>query len=145
MDAGAFGARLAPVDAYRLARGEEIESSAGGPVRLARPLDFLVVADHSDNMGFFPDLYAGAPNLLADPTGKRWYDLVQSGEGMTAALEIIDMLFSCDFSRGYFLWAHKQALQRCLGKNDRGGREVQRTGSFHCIHWLRVDFAGAAR
>jgi hypothetical protein len=97
MDAGAFGARLAPVDAYRLARGEEIESSTAGPIRLARPLDFLVVADHSDNMGFFPDLLAGAPHLQADPTGKRWYDLVQSGEGMTAALEIID-----SFSRGTF-------------------------------------------
>jgi hypothetical protein len=56
-----------------------------------------VVADHSDNMGFFPDLFAGAPHLLSDPTGKRWYDLVQSGSGGSAALEIID-----NFSRGTF-------------------------------------------
>ncbi len=97
MDAGAFGARLGPEDAYRFARGEEVISSTGQRVRLSRPLDFLVVADHSDNMGFFPDLFAGAPHLLADPTGKRWYDLVQSGEGKTAALEIIDA-----FSRGAF-------------------------------------------
>ncbi len=97
MDAGAFGARLVPEDAYRFARGEEIESSTAGRVRLARPLDFLVVADHSDNMGFFPDLFAGSPHLLADPTGKRWYNMVQSGSGMTAALEIID-----NFSRGTF-------------------------------------------
>ena len=41
----------------------------GQPVKLSRPLDFLVVADHSDNMGFFPDLFAGKPELLADPTG----------------------------------------------------------------------------
>ena len=54
MDAGAFGARLMPDDAYKFARGEEIVSSTGQRVRLARPLDFLVVADHSDNMGFFP-------------------------------------------------------------------------------------------
>ena len=60
MDAGAFGARLGPEDAYRFARGEEVISSTGQPVRLSRPLDFLVVADHSDNMGFFPDLFAGA-------------------------------------------------------------------------------------
>ena len=99
MDAGAFGARLGPEDAYRFARGAEIESSTAGRVRLARPLDFLVVADHSDNMGFFPDLFAGAPHLLADPTGRRWYDLVQEGgqSGVTAALEIID-----SFSRGTF-------------------------------------------
>ena len=62
-DAGAFGARLGPRDAYRFARGEEITSNSGQPVKLSRPLDFLVVADHSDNMGFFPDLLAGKPEL----------------------------------------------------------------------------------
>ncbi|MCZ6917866.1 MAG: DUF3604 domain-containing protein [Gemmatimonadetes bacterium] len=91
MDAGAFGARLTPEDAYRFARGKELTSSTGLRVKLSRPLDFLVVADHSDNMGFFPRLYAGEPALLADPTGKRWYDMVQEGgqKGVEAAVEII--------------------------------------------------------
>ena len=40
-------------------------------------------------MGFFPDLLAGAPNVLADPTGRKWYDMIQSGKGADAALEII--------------------------------------------------------
>ena len=68
MDAGAFGARLSPEDAYRFARGEELTSSTGQQVKLSRPLDFLVVADHSDNMGFFPSplcrrtLFAGRSN-----------------------------------------------------------------------------------
>ncbi|MGB5552548.1 MAG: DUF3604 domain-containing protein, partial [Thermoanaerobaculia bacterium] len=95
MDAGAFGARLSPDDAYRFARGEELTSSTGLQVRLSRPLDFLVVADHSDNMGFFPRLYAGDPEMLADPTGKRWYDMVQAGgqQGVAAAVEVI-MAFS---------------------------------------------------
>ena len=95
MDAGAFGARLNPDDAYRFARGEELTSSTGLQVRLSRPLDFLVVADHSDNMGFFPRLYAGDPEMLADPTGKRWYDMVQAGgqQGVAAAVEVI-MAFS---------------------------------------------------
>jgi len=95
MDAGAFGARLNPEDAYRFARGEELTSSTGLQVKLSRPLDFLVVADHSDNMGFFPRLYAGDPEMLADPTGKRWYDMVQAGgqQGVAAAVEVI-MAFS---------------------------------------------------
>ena len=54
MDAGAFGARLGAEDAYRFARGEEVMASSGQRAKLSRPLDFLVVADHSDNMGFFP-------------------------------------------------------------------------------------------
>jgi hypothetical protein len=89
LDAGVAGARLTPADAYRFARGEQITASSGQPVKLTRPLDFLVVADHSDNMGFFPALSGGDPTMLADPTGRRWYDLMNSGEGMTATLEII--------------------------------------------------------
>ena len=56
MDAGAFGNRLGVREAYQFARGNELTSSTGLPVKLSRPLDFLVVADHSDNMGFFADL-----------------------------------------------------------------------------------------
>lgn len=89
-DAGAFGARLTPRDAYRFARGEQVTASSGQAVKLSRPLDFLVVADHSDNMGFFPDLFAGKPEVLADPMGRRWYDMIQSGRGAEAALEIIN-------------------------------------------------------
>ena len=97
MDAGAFGARLTPEDAYRFARGEELTSSTNLKVKLDRPLDFLVVADHSDNMGFFPRLYAGDPEMLSDPTGKKWYDMIQAGgqEGVKAATEII-IAFSQD-------------------------------------------------
>lgn len=91
MDAGAFGARLVPEDAYRFASGEELTSSSGLRVKLSRSLDFLVVADHSDNMGFFPRLLLGEPEMLADPTGKRWYNMVQEGgqQGVNAAIEII--------------------------------------------------------
>ena len=66
-DAGSFGARLLPRDAYRFARGEEVTSSTGLKVRLSMPLDFLVVADHSDNMGWFPQLFDGNPEMLARP------------------------------------------------------------------------------
>ena len=99
MDAGAFGARLNPEDAHRFARGEELTSSTGLKVKLSKPLDFLVVADHSDNMGFFPRLYAGDPKMLADPTGKRWHEMVQAGgqKGVEAAVEII-----VAFSQGEF-------------------------------------------
>jgi hypothetical protein len=97
MDAGAFGARLGPKDAYRFAKGEEMTASSGQQVKLSRPLDFLVVADHSDNMGFFLDLLAGKPAVLADPMGRKWYDMIQSGKGAQAAIEIIT-----SFSQGTY-------------------------------------------
>ncbi len=97
MDAGAFGNRLGLDAAYRFARGEQVDSSNAGPVKLARPLDFLVIADHSDNMGFFPDMLAGAEHVLADPTGKDWYDRIKAGDGVNVALELIGL-----FSQGNF-------------------------------------------
>jgi hypothetical protein len=99
MDAGAFGARLGPDEAFRFARGEEVAAANGMRVKLARPLDFIVVADHSDNFGFFPKLFAGDPSFLADPTGKRWYELIQKGgqDAVSVATEVIDT-----FSKGTF-------------------------------------------
>ena len=98
-DAGSFGARLDPSDAYRFAKGEEVVSSTGQRVKLSRPLDFLVVADHSDHMGFFPRLLEGDPALLADETGRRWYNMIQAGgqEAVEVALEAIQ-----SFSDGTF-------------------------------------------
>ena len=97
MDAGVWGARLRPRDAYRFARGEQVTASSGQPVKLARPLDFLVVTDHSDNMGFATDLLAGKAALLADPKGREWHDLVMQGKGGEAALDMIGL-----FSQGKF-------------------------------------------
>jgi hypothetical protein len=89
MDAGAFGARLTPRDAYIFAKGNQVMSNTGQPVKLSRPLDFLVVTDHSDGMGFFPLILAGGPEMMADPQGKKWHDMIVSGKGSEAAMEII--------------------------------------------------------
>jgi hypothetical protein len=55
------------------------------------------VADHSDNMGFFPDLFAGKAFILDDPTGKKWYDKMMAGKGGEVAIELIGL-----FSQGKF-------------------------------------------
>jgi hypothetical protein len=91
VDAGLFGCRLGLEDAYRFARGEEVISSTGQPVKLARPLDWLVIADHSDAMGFIQDLAAGAPEILAFEEGRRWSQGLQAGgeASVAAALDLI--------------------------------------------------------
>ena len=89
MDAGAFGCRLGPREAYRFAKGQEVTASSGQQARLARPLDFLVVADHSDGFGFFPLLMSGDPAVMADPQARRWVEMFQSGQGVAAAIDII--------------------------------------------------------
>ncbi len=91
MDVGLFGNRLGLDEAYRFARGEQIVSSNGTPAKLSRPLDWLAVADHSDGMGFFPDLIAGKPQILAHPLGRDWYERLHAGDGVAVAMELIGL------------------------------------------------------
>lgn len=117
MDAGAFGARLTPRDAYRFARGEEITSNTGQPVKLSRPLDWLAVTDHSDGFGFFPQLMSGDPELLATPQGRKWYDQIRSGHGAEAAMDIIVSFGKGQLPKGFPLpgtRAYRSAWQEVI-------------------------------
>jgi hypothetical protein len=93
LDARAFGVMLGPEEAYRLARGEEITATHGEAVKLSRPLDWLVVADHSDGIGAMNEIVAGNPNLLRDPTVKDWYERINEG-GETALMATMDVINS---------------------------------------------------
>ena len=70
--------KLSPDDAYRLALGEVIEGSGGVSIRRRRPLDFLVIADHAENMGLMTELESGNQALLSSVTGKYWYERLQT-------------------------------------------------------------------
>lgn len=79
-DAGMLGNRLGPAAAYRFARGEEVTSSTGVKAKLARPLDFLVVADHAENLGFPVQLAQGHPALQGNAFGKQMAAFVKAGK-----------------------------------------------------------------
>ena len=98
-DAAARGNRLGLEQAYRFARGEEVTSSTGLQARLRIPLDFLVIADHSDGMGFFGLLQKGHPDLMAHELGRRWHDLLLQGKGGLVAKEVISA-----FAQGTLPW-----------------------------------------
>jgi hypothetical protein len=83
-DAGMIGCKLGPEDAYRFARGEEVTSSTGQRARLIRPLDFLVVSDHAENLGLAPMIAESNAELLKTEYGKKWHDMVKAGEGYEA-------------------------------------------------------------
>jgi hypothetical protein len=97
VDAGLFGARLGLEDAYRFARGEQVVSSTGQPVKLSRPLDWLVIADHSDGMGMVNDLASGAPVVTRFEQGARWSKGLRAG-GQTAVDTALDLITT--FSQG---------------------------------------------
>ncbi|MCX2978597.1 DUF3604 domain-containing protein [Halieaceae bacterium IMCC11814] len=91
LDAGLFGNILGHEDAYRFARGEQIQSSGGLQVKLGRPLDWLAITDHSDMMGIATDIQKGTPNILANPKGKEWAEGFQQG-GEAAGRAAFDLI-----------------------------------------------------
>jgi hypothetical protein len=97
VDAGLFGARLGLEEAYRFARGEEVISSTGQSVKLSRPLDWLVIADHSDAMGLVTDLADASPKVTKYEQGKRWSEGMRAG-GQTAVDTALDLI--TNFSQG---------------------------------------------
>ena len=91
-DAFGFGNRLGPEEALRFASGEKATSSTGIKAQLKRPLDFLVVTDHSDGFGTVKDLYNAPRSMIKDPQLLRWYDMLHAGpkESMQVVREVID-------------------------------------------------------
>jgi hypothetical protein len=91
LDAGLWGNTLKPDDAYRFARGGMVISSTGIPVKLARPLDWMVLTDHTDMMGLATDIQSSAPNILADKKGKEWAEAFAKG-GQAASDAALDLI-----------------------------------------------------
>ena len=77
VDSGLIGNNNGPDVSFRLARGEEVKSNTGQPVKLIRPLDFLVVTDHAEYLGIAKLLDEADPTLLATDVGKEWYAAMQ--------------------------------------------------------------------
>jgi hypothetical protein len=92
-DAIAGGTRVGPDEALRYAKGAEITSSTGQPVKLSRPYDWMVVADHSDALGVMSGVLEGDPALMADPTLKKWNKGMNAGgaEASAVVMEIITL------------------------------------------------------
>jgi len=79
-DAGMIGNTLGPDEAFRFAKGEVVTSSTGLPARLGRPLDFLVVADHAENLGLAPLLAAKDELLLSTDFGRALAKALAAGD-----------------------------------------------------------------
>jgi hypothetical protein len=80
-DAAFVGNTLGPDAAYRFAKGEEVVASLGTPAKLGSPLDFIVVADHSDNLGLGPMAMEGAESLNKSEFGRFAIENMQAGNG----------------------------------------------------------------
>jgi hypothetical protein len=69
-------------------------------------------------MGFFPDLKAGKPHILAVPLGRDWYDRIHAGEGVGVAYEMIGLFANGNFPESLTYWPdtapYKSVWQRTI-------------------------------
>ena len=86
-DAFGMGNRTTPDTAYRFAKGEEVVSAGGKRVRLRRPLDFLMVSDHAENLGILPRLMEGDERLLTTEDGRTWRRFFAEAAPLAEALD----------------------------------------------------------
>lgn len=91
-DAGASGTTVGPEDAVRFAMGETVKSNTGQDAKLIRPLDWMVVSDHSDGMGVIAYILDGDAELMKVPMIKKWHDGMTSGDPKLAMETKNDMI-----------------------------------------------------
>ena len=90
-DSGMFGITTTPDDLFRVATGGEVVLDNGQTFKQDRPLDWVSITDHAEYMGISDQIRAGSPELLANPQGKRWYEMSKTSpqEGVKAAIEAV--------------------------------------------------------
>ena len=90
-DSGMFGVTLTPDDLFKVATGGDVVVDNGVHFKQDRPLDWVSITDHAEYMGISDQIRAGSPELLANPQGKRWYEMSKTSpqEGVKAAIEAV--------------------------------------------------------
>jgi len=110
--------------AYRFARGEVVEAGNGMAVRLNRPLDFLVVADHAEGMGIAVALQAGDPEYPTSDVARRIRDAYESfftsSESRKAASLLRSLLWGEQIDPGYRRLLWQRAVENAEKYNDPG-------------------------
>ena len=106
-DAYSFGARTTPDQAYRFAKGEVIRGDSGQDVKIRRPLDFMMVADHANNLGVLQALVAGDPRVMKT---KESSELAARLEGLPSLSALLQSATDAEYDEGTKLIGAAKAI-----------------------------------
>jgi len=121
-DAFTLGTLLTPDNAYRFAKGETVRATGGEDVRLQRPLDFIMLADHAENLGVIPRLAGGDPRLLKTKDGRYFAKILAALPSLKDVIKTGGLASYNQESRP--LYAAKGAWGGDYGIDDDFKREV---------------------
>ena len=120
-----------------LLSGESIDSTSGGPAKLARPLDFLSVTDHAEYLGVMAGLTDPKVSnwnvsngseksslkeaLLNSQVGYKWNEYIKNSEQSKILDEFIAAVNKSGRSRAY----PQKVTKVSLGKSCKYRRRIQ--------------------
>ena len=142
LDAYALGNRLTPAGAYRFARGEEIRANNGMQARLQRPLDFLVVTDHAENMGVVAALDTADIALLKTPEGRQLYDRLQAARKQSGDPQSFPLLGEL-FTGGVRDAGYRQSIWDSVAANAEMYNEPGKFTAFIGYEWSATSMEGS--
>lgn len=116
--------RTSPEVAYRFARGEVVKAYNGMAVKLHRPLDFLVVADHAEGLGVAAALQAGDPEFPDSEVATRFRNayksFVASSESKEATNRLRSLMWGVQIDPAYRQTLWQRAVANAEKYNDPG-------------------------
>ncbi len=83
---------LGPDEAYRFAKGGEVDAHAGKKAKLKEPLDFLMVSDHAEYTGVFLGMENGNPDIIDTPLGRAWAAMNEAGDTVGPMNQVVESI-----------------------------------------------------
>lgn len=81
---------VSPDDAYRFAKGSPVAHPlTGRQIRLATPLDFMVVADHAESLGVVRLIFEGDERIADTPLGRAVLEAAAEGKELNVFSRVI--------------------------------------------------------
>jgi hypothetical protein len=141
-DSGMFGVTLTPYDLFRFAMGNEVVTDNGVRAKIDRPLDWLSITDHAEYLGLAEEIQAGSPELLADPTGKRWYEASRKSPqaGVEAAIEAVVTI-----KNGVPAIKSDKLTKAAWGRATAAAEKYNQPGVFTTLHGFEWTSAPGAK
>lgn len=133
-------------EAYQFARGETLEVANGMKIRMQRPLDFLVVSDHAEELGIMKALQTSDSSLINTDIGKRLLKIYKDNIDTLNSPRLGDVYELSEFNRAIeeknapFQKTIWQRETRIADKYNAPGKFT----AFSGYEWTSLDYEPAA-
>ena len=144
--------RLDLEDSYAFAKGKTVNAMNGMPMRLSRPLDFLVVADHAEAMGLMYGLASNDPLLRKSAKGRKWISKIKQIIETKSPAQAEQIAWALDPDTQYFIdnqdendREFRQSIWQKVITSAERNNDPGKFTAFIGYEWTGMVYAGQGR